>query len=73
MKTLHRGAFCQFPFWLIYYCHSSKSTGKESGKMRLCAVVQSRQQALRAYCSSIYTMIRPLFKLHFCNILIKQK
>ena len=23
------GAFCQFPFWWIYYCHSSKSTGKE--------------------------------------------
>ena len=25
---LHRGVFCQVPFRLIYYCHSSKSTGK---------------------------------------------
>ena len=24
---LHRGAFCQFPFRWIYYCHSCKSTG----------------------------------------------
>ena len=29
---LHRGTFCQFPFRWIYYCHSSKSTGKETGK-----------------------------------------
>ena len=35
--TLHRGAFCQLPFRWIYYCHSSKSTGKETGKMHLCA------------------------------------
>ena len=32
---LHRGAFCQFPFRWIYYCHSSKSTGKETGKIGL--------------------------------------
>ena len=30
----HRGAFCQFPFRWIYYCHSTKSTGKT----HLCAV-----------------------------------
>ena len=34
--SLHRGAFCQLPFRWIYYwpllCHSSKSTGKETGK-----------------------------------------
>ena len=30
--ALHRGAFCQFLFRWIYYCHSSKSTGKETGK-----------------------------------------
>ena len=36
--TLHRGAFCQFPFRRIYYCHSSKSTGKETGKTHLCAL-----------------------------------
>ena len=38
-KTVHRDAFCQFPFRWIYYCHSSKSTGKETGKMRLCAML----------------------------------
>ena len=27
------------PFRWIYYCHSSKSTGKETGKTHLCAVV----------------------------------
>ena len=37
-KALHRGAFCQFPFRWIYYCHSSKSTGKETGKTHLCAL-----------------------------------
>ena len=37
-SPVHRGAFCQFPFRWIYYCHSSKSTGKESGKTHLCAV-----------------------------------
>ena len=30
---LHRGVFCQFPF-----CHTSKSTGKETGKTLLCAL-----------------------------------
>ena len=32
---LHRGAFCQFRFWWIYYCHSSESIEKETGKMHL--------------------------------------
>ena len=36
---VHRSAFCQFPFWWIYYCHSSKSTGKETGKTHVCATV----------------------------------
>ena len=36
LKTSHRGAFCQFPFRWIYYCHSSKSNGKETGKTHLC-------------------------------------
>ena len=35
---LHRGAFCQVHFQLIYYCHSSKSSGNEPGKTHLCAV-----------------------------------
>ena len=29
---LHRGMFCLFPFWWIYYYHSP---GKETGKMHL--------------------------------------
>ena len=37
-SRLHRGAFCQFPFRWIYYCHSSKSTGTETGKTHICAV-----------------------------------
>ena len=40
ISTLHRGAFCQFPFWWIYYYVSNKSTGKETGKMHLCALLQ---------------------------------
>ena len=36
--TLHRGAFCQFPFRRIYYYSSNKSTGKEIGKTHLCAL-----------------------------------
>ena len=37
--TVHRGAFRQFPFRWIYLCHSGKSTGMETGKTHLCAVV----------------------------------
>ena len=33
IKTVYRGAFCQFPFY-----SSNKSTGKETGKMHLCAL-----------------------------------
>ena len=32
VKPLHRGAFCQLPFRWVYYCNSSKTTGKETGK-----------------------------------------
>ena len=41
---VHKGAFCQFPFRWNNYCHSSKSTGKETGITHLCAV----------YCSRLY-------------------
>ena len=40
-KARHRGAFWQFPFRLIYYCHSSKPTGKETGKTHLYAPVKA--------------------------------
>ena len=36
--TLHRGASCKFPFRWIYYCHSTKSTGKNTGKTHLYAL-----------------------------------
>jgi hypothetical protein len=39
-NTLHRGAFCQFPFRWIYYYASNKSTGKETGKTHLCALLE---------------------------------
>ena len=37
VPTPHRGAFCPFLFWWIYYCHSSKYTGKKTDKTHLCA------------------------------------
>ena len=33
----HRGLFCQFLIWWIYYYGSNKSNGKETGKKHLCA------------------------------------
>ena len=33
---LQRGSFCPFPFLLIYYYGSNKSTEKETGKTHLC-------------------------------------
>ena len=38
--AMHRDAFYQFPFRWIYYCHSSKSTRKETVKTHLCAMLQ---------------------------------
>ena len=39
-QSLHRGAFFQFLFRWIHYCHSSKSTGTETGKTHLCLLGQ---------------------------------
>ena len=36
--AVHRGAFSQFLFRWNHYCHSSKTTIKETGKTHLCAV-----------------------------------
>ena len=38
-NTVHRGTFCQFSFRWIHSCHSSKSTGNETGKTHLCALL----------------------------------
>ena len=32
----HRGVFCQFLFRRIFYCLSSKSTAKKTGKKHIC-------------------------------------
>ena len=37
-NTLHRGAFYQSSFRLIYYYGSNKSTGKETVKSHICAL-----------------------------------
>ena len=39
IRSDYRGVFFQFLFWWIYYCHSSKSTGKETSKTHLCALL----------------------------------
>ena len=39
VNTVHRDAFCHFAFQWIYYCHSSKSTGKKTDKTHICAVL----------------------------------
>ena len=41
IQAVHRGSFCQFLFRWIYYCHSSKYTGKETSKTHLCAALCS--------------------------------
>ena len=41
VTSVHTGVFCQLPFCWIYYCHSIKTTRKETGKTHLCAVVTS--------------------------------
>ena len=41
--TLHRGAFYQFPFRLIYY-GSNKSIRKKNDKTHLCAVYEAVAQ-----------------------------
>ena len=38
IRTVHRGAFCQFSFRWIHYYGSNKSTGLETGKSHICAV-----------------------------------
>ena len=54
INAVHRGAFFQFPFRWIYYCHSRKFAGEENEKTHRCAVLQSKKQVLRAYCPAIY-------------------
>jgi hypothetical protein len=48
IQNWHNAQWCQFPFRLIYYCGSNKSTGKESGKTHLCALVKDLSQSHQA-------------------------
>ena len=48
VRPVHRGAFCQSLFRWIYYCHSSKSTGKKTGEMHLCAMADMLSISFRA-------------------------
>ena len=60
-SLLHcRDAICQFLFRWIYYCHSNKSTGKETGKTHLCALHGSDESEPS---SRIFGSARDLF--HF--------
>ena len=56
ITPLHRGAFCQFPFRWIYYCHSSKSIGMETGKTHLCALCKALFRAYSVYNSEYLVM-----------------
>ena len=53
---MHRGAFCQFLFRWIYYCHISKSTGKETGKTHFCALYRVLSYYYNKYIFSEYIM-----------------
>ena len=57
IESMHRGAFCQFSFRWIYYYGSNKSTGKETGKTHLYAMVEFVIFCvLRGYCPYIYNL-----------------
>ena len=57
---MHRGAFCQFPFRLIYYCHSSS---KETGKTNLYAKLTSD-------CRYIFTWDSEVWEVSIVLVLI---
>ena len=60
-RSVHRGAFWQFPFRWIYYYSSNKSTGKETGKTHLCAVAGiCRGSSLKVY----------QIRIHFSSVLL---
>ena len=59
--ALHRGTFCQFPF--RWYCHSSKSPGKEACKTHLCA--------LPGFCKNValaYVAARSCLSKIYCGV-----
>ena len=69
-ETLHRGAFCQFPFRWIYYYGSNKSTGKEIGKTHLSALKKFKQSKLQCQVRKLwsdYTLCPPVVLLSRAN------
>ena len=69
---VHRGEFCQFPFWWIYYCHSSKFTGKQTGKTHLCAVVDRDKLNLSETRGKIMPTTLLYQKIWLCNSSCKE-
>ena len=63
--VVNRGTFCQFLFWWIYYCHSSKSAGKETGKTHLCVVCD---QILVSVLETETQLFYPKLKLFFTSL-----
>ena len=74
ITTEQRGANCQFCFQWIYYCYSSKSTGKKTGKTHLCAPVvrlkkirqNNESKAISCWCQQrlyAYLSCKKLFQL----------
>ena len=63
-NTVHRGAFCQFPFRWVYYYGSNKSTGKETDKTHLCAVLPLFSQTFNFTVVGVALQREAPFKSH---------
>ena len=67
---LSSGAFCQFSFRWIYYYHSSKSTGKETGKTHLCVHCMVRWiKEFSTHVFKINQILSPKFLFSILDIL----
>ena len=64
VSAVHRGASLKFPFPWIYGCHSGRSTGKETGKMHLCAGFGFTVYLISHY----YSITNECFSFCFTNI-----
>ena len=66
---LHRVAFCQFPFRSIEYNGSNKSTGMETAKTHLCALLKYFKQGVEKNhaCQIQLWIFRPELKNTDCK------
>ena len=62
---LHRGAFCQFLLRWIYYYGTNKSTGKETDKTHLCALVWLAILNLVRHSCELYASHLSIKNCHF--------